>query len=122
MSKIETIPEIRALVARWLGEEPAFRYSESFAAIALCTAHAIAILGVEVLRPEGDQYQVLSFSAYETGESGRVLDSAQRANDWRTFVDRNNAYAEKYIRSEERPGEDVIYLFTDASRWPVSPD
>lgn len=122
MSKIETIPEIRALVARWLGEEPAFRYSESFAAIAQCTAHAIAILGVEVLRPEGDQYQVLGFSTYDGSESVRMLESAQSANDWRTYVNLNNAYAEKYIRSEERPGEDVIYLFTDASRWPVSPD
>lgn len=119
MGDIEAIPDICALVALWLGEEPMFRYSDSFAAVAQCTAHGIAVLGVEVLRPDGDQYQVLGFSTYDGSESVRALESALRANGWRKYVNINNAFAKKYIRSERRPGEDVIYLFTAASEREV---
>lgn len=120
MSDVGAIAEIRAAAAEWHCGEPAFHYEQALAALGACTEHAIAVLGVEVLRPEHGAYEVVTYSSYDAGETGRGLQALRDTHGWPAYVSRNNALAEGFIRAETRP-RPFLYLLTTASREEAEP-
>lgn len=101
----QLLPEIRAISHKALGDEPLFSYPEVSEAVSICSAKAIAVLGVEIFRGGAGEYYTESISEYEV-ELGR--------NSWPEFVQSNNSMAAAFV-ADNLDRKDFSYLLTTAS-------
>ena len=86
--------------------EAAFIYPNVLDAIAWCTEHAIAVLGVELFVGPLDGFFTDALSSYEFVAAGR---------SWPQFVEDNNRSAIQFV-NDHRGGEDHFYLLTTSSQ------
>ena len=104
--KLETIEEIiRHAHARTVGGEPTFAFPDVLTAIAACTKHEIAVLGVELFKATREGYLTEGISDYDL----RV-----RRAPWHEFVSSNNRLADQFVRANPC-GDDHFYLLTASS-------
>ena len=102
--KVETLKPVLGMAhGRTIGGEPAFTYPDVLDVLAICTRHAIAVLGVEVFKaqPRG-VYQTEGISTYEV-QIGELA--------WPQFVNLNNSLAAEFVR-ENPTGDDHFSLLT----------
>lgn len=88
------------------GGEAAFTYPNVLDAIAWCTEHAIAVLGVELFVGPLDGFFTDALSSYEFVAGGK---------SWSEFVEDNNRSAVQFA-NEHRGGDNRFYLLTTSSQ------
>ena len=87
------------------GDEFVFPYEQTLTAITVAGEHAIAVLGIELLKVDADKLQTISYSAYDLKAS----------SDWSDFVKSNNAEAISFIKAN-RFGDGYGYILTSVSQ------
>jgi hypothetical protein len=113
MGDFEQIPEVSGGSVARTGHELVFPYSKALELINICSAHRLAVLGVELFLPAGDQFQACGFSTYNSGSNQRwprIEDDAT----WLKYVEWNNTEAENFAKSNPR-SEDYLCIFTATS-------
>jgi hypothetical protein len=88
------------------GGEAAFVYPNVLDAIAWCTEHAIAVLGVELFVGPLDGFFTDALSSYEFVAAGKT---------WSQFVEENNLSAVQFV-NDHRTGDNQFYLLTTSSQ------
>jgi len=106
------IPSIAATAAGMLGTEPLFTFPEVSRVIKLCSAHQIAVLGVEIFLAEPKGYRASGCSDYDLRLAS--VWAGVETQDWEGYVAVNNSMAEDCIR-QNRAGDDHVYILTTAS-------
>ncbi len=111
MSDFTKIQAIASSAAGAIGNELTFTYPEVLEVIDLCTANAIAILGVEIFEVRSDGYHTKNLSIYDHSmQGGSNLGRTQ----WIHYVSKNNRFAGDFIRLHPT-GDDHVYVLTTAS-------
>ncbi|MBZ2187424.1 MAG: hypothetical protein K7J46_22205 [Bryobacter sp.] len=104
ISDLETIGPIAEIAnGITIGGELGFAFPDVLAAVKLCTANDIAVLGVEIFLVRGEAYETIKMSSYEIENQ-----------EWKAYVEANNALAEDFIGSNPS-GDDQIYVLTTSS-------
>jgi hypothetical protein len=108
-SDLNKIESIASAAHATVGNELAFTYPEVLDVVRQCTAHGIAVLGVEVfvVRPEG--YQTEHLSTYDL-----YMQRAVQKSEWASYVAGNNLHASEFV-STHPSGDDHVYVLTTAS-------
>ena len=106
------IPTIAAATAGLLGTEPMFTFPKVSQVIKLCSAHQIAVLGVELFLVETGGYRASGCSDYDL-RLASVWAGVETEN-WEGYVAVNNSMAEDYI-CQNPAGDDHVYILTTAS-------
>jgi hypothetical protein len=88
------------------GGEAAFLYPNVLDAIASCTEHALAVLGVELFVGPLDGFFTDALSSYEFVVAGK---------SWSQFVEDNNQSAVQFV-NDHRGGDNYFYLLTTSSQ------
>jgi hypothetical protein len=99
-------PVLGLASGKTIGGEPAFTYPEVLDALASCTNHGVAVLGVELFRASPAGYQTEKISAYEV----RLEDQA-----WNDFAVLNNSLAAEFV-TQNQGGDDHFYLLTASTQ------
>ena len=87
---------------RTIGGEPAFTFPDVLDALSVCTAHEIAVLGVELFTAHPEGYRTEGISTYEV---------QLERQSWHDFVVQNNSLAAEFVR-HNHGGDDHFYLLT----------
>ena len=103
MDNLQTLGAVLPLAhGTTIGGEPAFVFPEILDALALCTKHRIAVLGVELFKATANGYLTEGISVY---------DIPLKDQSWPEFVARNNNLATDFVRNNQG-GDDHFYLLT----------
>jgi hypothetical protein len=99
-------PVLGLASGRTIGGEPTFTFPEVLDAIALCTHHEIAVLGLELFQVRPTGYHTERISPYAVQLKGHT---------WREFVALNNSLAAEFVR-QNQSGDDHFYLITASTQ------
>jgi hypothetical protein len=91
---------------RTIGGEPTFTFPEVLDALAMCTQHEVAVLGIELFKVIPTGYHTEKISPYEVKLSGQT---------WHEFVVLNNSLAVEFVR-QNHGGDDHFYLLTASTQ------
>ena len=110
-SDIEMIESIRAAAICSIGDELAFAFPQVLDIIKQCSINEIAVLGVEINKAHGPQYQTEYLSRYNVP----VPPEGLQMKDWGSFVQTNNSLAENFVK-QHPTGDEHFYLLA-ATSW-----
>lgn len=103
MTTNETLDPVLGLAhGRTIGGEPAFTFPDVLDALSVCTAHEVAVLGVELFTARLEGYRTEGISTYEV---------QLKQQPWYDFVVQNNSLAAEFVR-QNQGGDDHFYLLT----------
>jgi hypothetical protein len=112
MDDFEQIPQVVAAAISRVGDDLTFSFPEVLGVIDLCSANAIAVLGVEMLFVKDGAYNACGCSDYHIGEKSKwpLVDES----NWPEYVKWNNALARESVLRYPL-GDDHVYVLNTAS-------
>jgi len=108
----EQVPRVLSIAVGRVGEELTFTYPEVLGVIDLCSANAIAVLGVELFLVKPDGHYASGTSDYDLLEKQRW--PTVELVDWTEYVRYNNALAKECVHRNPL-GDDHVYVLTTSS-------
>lgn len=109
-SDMELIESVKTAAIGSIGDELIFAFPEVLDVIKQCSINEIAVLGVEIHKALGGQYQTQHLSTYGLS----VPRSGVRKEKWVDYVQMNNTLAEEFVR-QHPTGDEHVYVLTTSS-------
>ena|SRR5690348_9930477 len=112
LEKVQGIMAVSA--AKTPSGELTFTFPEVLDAIRLCTANAIAVLGIEVFKIQDGEYLTTKISPYSYDKDTQDALKTSLDEGWAAFVRANNFLASQFV-AHYRAGDDHVYVLSAAS-------
>jgi hypothetical protein len=113
MGDFEQITGLSEAAVAKIGHELVFHYSRALELIKLCSEHRIAVLGIELFLPAGEQFQACGCSTYDLGSNQR-WPQVEDDVTWLKYVDWNNTEAEMFVTTTPL-SENYLCILTTTS-------